>query len=192
MTFDPAAIGMKSSGGAYQSETIFTKTGNLLTVITDGAPQPARVDISNIVRQDLNIPITYRAGENTQSPHTDDKLTLGIFANGVAFKRDLESKQLPGTSKRAPVELNFNKVFFAANFNLDGDSGIIEDGKYTYKTGEFLNNGWNYANVWGSRVYYSETNYNNDYYRHSDGHSKLLGYCYDGYPIYGPYGYNTG
>ena len=192
MTFDPAAIGMKSSGGAYQSETIFTKRGNSLNVITDGVPQPAQVDISNIVKQDLNIPITYRAGENTQSPHKDDKLTLGIFANGIAFKRDLASTQLPGTSKKAPFELNFNKVFFAANFNLDGDSGIIEDGKYTYKTGEFLNNGWNYANVWGNRVYYSETNYDNDYYRHPDGHSKLLGYCYDGYPIYGPYGYNTG
>jgi len=192
MTFDPANIGMKSSGGAYQSETIFTKTGNLLTVTTDGAPQPARVDISNVVRQDLNIRFTHRAGENTQAPHLTDNSTLGIFANGVAFKRDLKSKQLPGTSKRAPIELNYNKVFFAANFKLDGDSGIIEDGKYTYKTGDFLNNGWNYANVWGSRVYYSETNYNNDYYRHPDGHSKLLGYCYDGYPIYGPYGYNTG
>jgi hypothetical protein len=192
MTFDPANIGMKSSGGAYQSETIFTKTGNLLTVTTDGAPQPARVDISNVVRQDLNIRFTHRAGENTQAPHLTDNSTLGIFANGVAFKRDLKSKQLPGTSKRAPIELNYNKVFFAANFKLDGDSGIIEDGNYTYKTGDFLNNGWNYANVWGSRVYYSETNYNNDYYRHPDGHSKLLGYCYDGYPIYGPYGYNTG
>ena len=192
MTFDPAIIGMKSSGGAYQSETIFTKTGNVLTVITDGAPQPARVDISNIVRQDLNISFAYRAGENTQAPHLDDNSTLGIFANGVEFKGDLKFKQLPGFIKRAPIGLHYNKVFFAGNFKLDGDSGVIEDGKYTYKTGDFLNNGWNYANVWGSRVYYSETNYNNDYYRHPDGHSKLLGYCYDGYPIYGPYGYNTG
>jgi len=30
-----------------------------------------------------------------------------------------------------------------------------------------------------------------DYSRHTDGHSKILGMSYDGYPIYGPYGYNS-
>ena len=29
-----------------------------------------------------------------------------------------------------------------------------------------------------------------DYSRHSDGHSKILGMSFDGYPIYGPWGYN--
>ena len=192
MTFDPAGIGLTSTGGAYQSETIFTKTGNLLNVISDGAPQPARVDISNVVRQNYNYTFLYRAGDNSQYPQLDDKTALGIFANGVVFKRDLATKQLPGTSKIPPVGLNFNKVYFADNYEADSDSGIIENGVYSYKTGEFLTNGWNYANVWGSRVYYSETNYNNDYYRHPDGHSKILGFCFDGYPIYGPYGYNTG
>jgi hypothetical protein len=27
--------------------------------------------------------------------------------------------------------------------------------------------------------------------RHADGHSKLLGYCFDGFPIYGPFGYTN-
>ena len=30
-----------------------------------------------------------------------------------------------------------------------------------------------------------------DYGRHVDGHSKILGMSYDGYPIYGPWGYNS-
>ena len=30
-----------------------------------------------------------------------------------------------------------------------------------------------------------------DYSRHTDGHSKILGMSYDGYPIYGSYGYNS-
>jgi hypothetical protein len=30
-----------------------------------------------------------------------------------------------------------------------------------------------------------------DYSRHTDGHSKILGVSFDGYPIYGPWGYNT-
>ena len=29
-----------------------------------------------------------------------------------------------------------------------------------------------------------------DYSRHADGHSKILGMAFDGYPIYGPYGYD--
>ena len=30
-----------------------------------------------------------------------------------------------------------------------------------------------------------------DYKRHADGHSKILGMSFDGYPIYGPYGYSS-
>ena len=30
-----------------------------------------------------------------------------------------------------------------------------------------------------------------DYSRHGDGHSKILGVAYDGYPIYGPFGYTS-
>ena len=30
-----------------------------------------------------------------------------------------------------------------------------------------------------------------DYSRHADGHSKILGMAFDGYPIYGPYGYDS-
>ncbi|AFD02698.1 hypothetical protein Syn7803C97_80 [Synechococcus phage S-MbCM6] len=31
-----------------------------------------------------------------------------------------------------------------------------------------------------------------DYSRHADGHSKIIGVAYDGYPIYGPFGYTSG
>jgi len=31
-----------------------------------------------------------------------------------------------------------------------------------------------------------------DYFRHPDGHSKIIGVSLDGFPIYGPYGYNAG
>ena len=30
-----------------------------------------------------------------------------------------------------------------------------------------------------------------DYSRHTDGHSKIIGMSFDGYPIYGPWGYNS-
>ena len=36
----------------------------------------------------------------------------------------------------------------------------------------------------------TNTNVQGDYRRHANGHSKILGMAFDGYPIYGPYGYS--
>jgi len=191
MTFDPSVLGLISTTGLFKSETIFTKNQNLLNVTSDGVPLPARVDTSSITRQDYNYNFVYRAGDNTQYPQESKNLDLGIFANGVLFNLDIGTKYLPKYKDASPVNLTFNKNHFPNLFNYDSDYGNITNGKYVYRSGSFLSNGWNYANVWGSKVYYSETQYNNDYYRHSDGHSKILGFCFDGYPIYGPYGYTA-
>ena len=43
----------------------------------------------------------------------------------------------------------------------------------------------------GYNDYYGATQYNGDNIRHPDGHSKMIGIAFDGFPIYGPYGYNT-
>ena len=40
-------------------------------------------------------------------------------------------------------------------------------------------------------TYYTDTDGTVDYFRHPDGHSKIMGFSLDGYPIYGPYGYNN-
>ena len=37
--------------------------------------------------------------------------------------------------------------------------------------------------------YYGSTQYNGDNIRHPDGHSKMVGISFDGFPIYGPFGY---
>ena len=37
--------------------------------------------------------------------------------------------------------------------------------------------------------YLNKSNFNGDYLRHPDGHSKIMAISSDGYPIYGPYGY---
>ena len=48
-------------------------------------------------------------------------------------------------------------------------------------------------NYYTRRYYQSDANDPNtiDRSRHTDGHSKILGMSFDGYPIYGPYGYNS-
>ena len=39
--------------------------------------------------------------------------------------------------------------------------------------------------------YYGSSQYNGDNMRHPDGHSKIIGFCFDGYPVYGPWGYSN-
>ena len=48
-------------------------------------------------------------------------------------------------------------------------------------------------NYYLENYYQSDSNNPNtiDRSRHVDGHSKILGMSFDGYPIYGPYGYNA-
>jgi len=50
---------------------------------------------------------------------------------------------------------------------------------------------WSNDTLKDSNNYIKNTNYNGDYLRNTNGHSKILGMCFDGYPIYGPYGYNV-
>jgi len=192
MTFDPSGLGLISTTGIGRSETVFLKNKNFLTVVGDGYPVPARTDTSNIEKQNYNYSFLYRAGDNSQYPQANTDEAIGIFVNGVVFKQSFGTKKFPKLSKLPPVNLTFNKINFPDIFNIDVDGASIAAGEYHYRTGSFLNNSWNYPNVWGSRLYYSETSFQGDHYRHPDGHSKILGFCFDGYPIYGPYGYTTG
>ena len=64
----------------------------------------------------------------------------------------------------------------------DGDEGYIL--LSTDTTAEDIDNDYYVENYYGSGNTL-------DYSRHPDGHSKILGMSYDGYPIYGPWGYNS-
>jgi hypothetical protein len=64
----------------------------------------------------------------------------------------------------------------------DGDEGYMTLDP-TIENEDIANN-YYYENYYGS----GETL---DYSRHPDGHSKILGVSFDGYPIYGPWGYNS-
>ena len=64
----------------------------------------------------------------------------------------------------------------------DGDEGYMVLDP-TIENEDIVNN-YYYENYYGS----GETL---DYSRHPDGHSKILGMSFDGYPIYGPWGYDS-
>lgn len=205
---DIASLTISNTGGSYGSTTSMIFDKNLVRITTDGDPYPAlagRPLINNgsgirsgfgqqsIIReQNLSLLYTYRGGTNSHSPmpinHTD---IHGIMNNGVVVMSvSAGSGALPGFIE-PPSGFTFNAVSNSVFYGVDDCGGYPDvNGLYRYRDGRFLKNCWNTNKVYLSNNYYSSTNYNGDYFRHSDGHSKIIGFCLDGYPIYGPYAYS--
>ena len=80
-----------------------------------------------------------------------------------------------------------NKIYYYCK-NHPNMAGYLGDEGYmilsTDTSAETLTNNYYIENYYGSGGTL-------DYSRHADGHSKILGMSYDGYPIYGPWGYNS-
>jgi hypothetical protein len=165
-------------------------------------------DVPNpLTEQDFEYKFTYRGGTNTQSKTAFFTAfgIQGIFLNGVAlYNPSSGSGTVPGTTISGNNTYNLNAVFFEHQYGIDNAGGhpspegnIINDqqGQYHYHDAMFLTSGsWNNSTFASSNAYFSSDYYTDDYgevdyIRHADGHSKIIGFCFDGYPIYGPYGY---
>ena len=72
-------------------------------------------------------------------------------------------------------------MLFRSNLvGRDQYGGVIDkNGEYNYTKNDFIT-----ANAWGN-----VSGFLGGSYTHPDGHSKIIGFAIDGYPIYGPYGY---
>lgn len=208
MAFDPKTTSISDLTGFYPSQTTISLTNGVLTINSDGDPYPAKAG-SNLVNdgvtirtfnnpntikeQDHNFSFTYRAGSNTSRPQNASLGAMGIATNGVVLFGPMAGPgPLPGSTDLPPTGFNFNAVFNQASYGVDVAGGHPEEsGEYHYHSGAFLDNSWNTNRVYQATPYYNDSKYNGDRYRHPDGHSKIVGYCFDGYPIYGPYGYTT-
>jgi hypothetical protein len=129
----------------------------------------------------------------------------GVFANGSALYNPSSGFSVPGTDISANVpggkKYAFNAIFFENEYGIDDAGGHPSEqgmpnsqnvqGQYHYHDSMFLSSdAWNNSVFLNSNSYYSSTNYNGDYIRNSDGHSKIVAVLFDGYPVYGPYGYS--
>ena len=201
-------LNIVDQAGTYPSSTQFTFDGQVITAISNGDPYPALagnpmtntgvrtfgVNPNVIKAQPYNFRIKNRVGENTANPDKTELGAMGIFANGViATGPSAGDQALPGTTVYPPIGFNYNAVHLGAVYGVDQAGGHPEaNGSYHYHNGSFLYNGWATNKVYAANAYYNQTDFNGDKFRHISGHSKIIGYCFDGYPIYGPYGYTTG
>lgn len=179
-----------------------------ITFVSDGDPYPALAgnpltnigtrsfpgNANSISDQSHNFTFTYRGGTNTINTHIVTRGTVGIALNGVVIYSPItESVALPGTAINPPPGFAWDAVFNQATFGADACSGYPElSGEYHYRSGAFLYAGWiNNTKITQSNTYFGDTSFGIDNFRHANGHSKIVGYAFDGYPIYGPYGYIT-
>jgi hypothetical protein len=206
--FDFSLLTISNNSGSYPSNTSMIFDGNKFAISTDGDPYPAlagrplnnngtsaRIGFKNgaaIVDQNYTFRLDYRGGQYTHNPMRINNTGMhGIMNNGVPILSiSAGTGTLPGFVS-APSGFTYNLSFNSHFFGADDCGGYVNvDGSYKYTDGKFLKRCWETDKLIKSNSYYSGSHYNHDYFRHSDGHSKILGFCTDGYPIYGPYAYS--
>ena len=165
--------------------------------------------------QYYNYTFVYRGGTNTQAGNyqfysvdsTKGMGTQGLFTNGVSLDNPSAGLSVTGADSIAAnvhggQKYAFNAVFFSSLYGIDNAGGHpsstgypdSNDNQSQYHLHDnlfFSTNGFNNPTFYESNSYYGSTNYNGDYLRNSDGHSKIIAILFDGYPVYGPYGYTN-
>jgi len=177
-----------------------------IPLVNDGVTAREFSDSTALITdKTYDVTFDFKAGNNLYNSTNDtfDTLPLpnpevlgtnsvGIMLNGVVFHGpDFVSSTLPGGSNVAEAGFVWNSVFNGNLFGEDGAGGYPEsNGEYHYHNGKFLYRAWNNEKFISSSSYFADTASNDgDNLRHSDGHSKIVGFAFDGYPIYGPFGY---
>ena len=173
----------------------YNPSNDILTVTGDGLPHPVTSGTfpnannpNEIATYTFSHAFTYRGGDNTQTSQSYPLGIVGIAANGVAlFNPSAGDLGSPPVGFHWVATENFGMV----NFGEDSCGGHPNDNdQYHYHDGEFISC-WKANQVMGAyNDYYGLSQYVGDNMRHPDGHSKILGLSFDGYPVYGPYGYN--
>jgi len=97
-----------------------------------------------------------------------------------------------GTGGNPPPGFSWNAHFpnSPISFGPDSCGGHPEQsGQYHYHDTHFLDCWREGSSIASYNDYYGSTQYNGDNIRHPDGHSKMVGISFDGFPIYGPFAY---
>ena len=202
---DLTLLTVSDTGGSYPSRSNMIFDHQFIRFTTDGDPYPALAgrpltnteqrtgfrDFASIIDQDHAFLFTSRAGTDTNNPMAIDHYSIhGITNNGVIILSCTAGSGAPPGFVSSPSGFTYNAVAVSNFFVIDDCGGSTDAyGFYSYRDGRFLSACWDTPKFYNANPYYSGSEYNNNNFRHTDGHSKIIGFCLDGYPIYGPYGY---
>jgi len=159
--------------------------------------------------QDHIFQFRYRAGQrnigasNPQSVYSDDG-AIGVTVNGVPIYPPGVNYS-PRSGNVAAAGLRFDAVY-SENSALDQAGGRPEgeNNEYRYRSSSFYTKGFGTPLEPNNRFktsssYFNDSSFSSDYLRHDEsssnglppGHSKIVGWAFDGHPIYGPYGFTN-
>lgn len=140
---------------------------------------PNAVNPEYISVQDLTFSYPYRGGQYVQGDDTSNLLRTGFIGStvvGIPIKGPTNEWYIP-QSDGSVWHYDTDQVLINGQDEYYGYPDA--DGVYHYHSSEFIT-----ANAWAAVDGFTAS------YQHSDGHSKIVGFAADGYPIYGPYGYS--
>ena len=196
ISVDDLVVNAPVSKNNYRPQTTFTVYANArlnqaadqLTISTNNFPDDSIVLTGNfpnvnndtpISQQDLLFTYPYRAGTNQAGQHESIKFsagTIGITLPGIVING--VSNQVTVNGQNDTVwHYDVNQTLINGQDQYGGQT--IEGGLYAYTNGKFIT-----ANAWGN-----VSGFTSGYLDTATGHSKLIGFSADGYPIYGPFGY---
>ena len=134
---------------------------------------------NNLIIQDLEFVYPYRGGQDTQGDHASiayEQGPIGMTLVGIPIFGTVNGWTVPGSNGTT-----WNLVSAKAKLNGEDQYGgtVDTNGMYHYVDSNFIT-----ANAWGNVSGFTDGSYTQ-----TDGHSKIIGFATDGYPIYGPIGY---
>jgi hypothetical protein len=203
--FNVVPISVSDGAGQYPSNTVISADGAIVQVQSNGDPYPAKAGTPLVndgltprggflggyipASQNYDFAILYNGGESNSNPQLVSENPIAVTVNGVVIKSSKYSGDIDIFSP--PNNFEYDMPFWTNYFGIDGCNGLVlDDLVYVYYGGRFVNQCWNTNKFYESNEYFNDTNFAGDYIRHNDGHSKIVGIAFDGYPIYGPFGYS--
>jgi len=164
-----------TTGTSYWNIATFNLPGQALTGTFPTVRNP-----NTITSQSISATTPYRGGKNLQAVNhvKSPNNIIGITSIGVLLFSPGNGQRTTGGSGTV---WNLNAAV-AKIFDEDIYGGApIQGGVYNYRDNSFIRN-----NAWGS---ITGSTWSGGSYVDPSGHSKIVGWAIDGYPIYGPYGY---
>ena len=180
--FDPTVefTGATTSSSLDPTKTFLTITSNVDPVsgnIRVGT-FPNTANPNYISSQEVSVTYPYRGGLNIEGSDVSNTLRegpVGTSLAGIPFYNTYNGWYINGTGGQF---WHYNSSLMKVN-GRDEYGGLPDsDDIYHYTDSQFIT-----SDAWAELPGFTTG------YLDSDGHSKLIGYAIDGYPIYGPYGY---
>ena len=192
-------FGVSSSWGFHNGQIIFAASGLPYHSYGNSAnpniPSPQNYNLKWPLRAGTNSKSTYQIPVNLGA--------IGYWLNGVAMFSPSAATGTPPNYPPAPAGYNYNASYTSGQ-TLGYSFGEDLAGGHSQQDGIYHYHDYTFAIAWqsgsgnapGSGVPYGVAEINSIPYLkgglvHADGHSKILGFSLDGYPVYGPYGYTT-